>query len=560
MINGKDLRPRDISIMGDQLTQLTVADLKPLPAPFDKPEMEPGIRMGKPEWAEKYNAHLDGFIAIDNFERPKTKEEEDELVQKFLLGVEKMLSLDTNAGILQALNLSMEYCAKCNTCSNACHIFEATGRHELYRPTYRAEVLRMIVKKYFDKNGKLIPGGKKGVMVKFVGGDIDLNWQTVARLGEAAYRCNLCRRCAQTCPLALDNGLIAREIRKIFSQELGYAPIPLHEKGTQLQLKTGSSTGMSKVPFLDTVEFLDEDATDLFGEGVTEYKTPMDVEGADILLLHNAGEFNAWPENPMAFTMLFQEAGLSWTLSSEICGYDNVNYGLWYDDAQARKVAVKQNEVAQKLGVKRIVIAECGHAHKAAAIFADRLYPGKDRVPVQSFLPLMRDLVLSGTYQIDPSRNDFPVVLHDPCNYVRQMGIVKPQRDILKYIMKPGHYGNMGLPYYEMKEHGVNNYCCGGGSGFAIMNSMNFPAFRDNVAHRKKLSQILEAFGPELMENTDVPKYICAPCSNCKGAMRSIIEHYELDRFNVHYGGLVELICNGMTKYSTPFMEFLRDE
>ena len=48
-MNGKDLRPRDISIMGDQLTQLTVADLKPLPAPFDKPEMEPGIRMGKPE-------------------------------------------------------------------------------------------------------------------------------------------------------------------------------------------------------------------------------------------------------------------------------------------------------------------------------------------------------------------------------------------------------------------------------------------------------------------------------------------------------------------------------
>ncbi|MBQ5857553.1 MAG: (Fe-S)-binding protein, partial [Peptococcaceae bacterium] len=350
MIKGNEMRPRDLSIMCDQLTELTLADLKPLPAPFDKPEMEPGIKMGKPEWAEKYNAHLDGFIAIDTFERPKTKEEEDELVQKFLSGVEKMLSVETNAGILQALNLSMEYCAKCNTCSNACHIFEATGGHELYRPTFRAEVLRMIVKKYFDKNGKLIPGGKKGVMVKFIGGDIELNWQTVARLGESAYRCNLCRRCAQTCPLALDNGLLAREIRKIFSQELGYAPKPLHEKGTVLQLKTGSSTGMSKVPFLDTVEFLDEDATDLFGEGVTEYKTPMDVEGADILLLHNAGEFNAWPENPMAFTMLFQEAGLSWTLSSEICGYDNVNYGLWYDDAQAKKVAIKQNEVAQKLG------------------------------------------------------------------------------------------------------------------------------------------------------------------------------------------------------------------
>ena len=165
MKNGKELRPRDMGDMSEQLIELTVADLKPLPAPFDKPEMEPGFKAPKAEWNEKYNSELDGFIAIDTFERPKTKEEEDELVQKFLRGVEKMLSLDTNGGIMQVLNLTMEYCAKCNTCSGACHIFEASNGNELYRPTYRAEVLRMIVKKYFDKNGKLIPGGKKGVMV-----------------------------------------------------------------------------------------------------------------------------------------------------------------------------------------------------------------------------------------------------------------------------------------------------------------------------------------------------------------------------------------------------------
>ena len=174
---------------------------------------------------------------IDTFEKPKTKEEEDELVNRFLIGVEKMLSADTNKGILQVLNLTMEYCAKCNTCSSACHIFEATGGNEIYRPTYRAEVLRKIVKKYFTADGKLIPGGKTGFLTKFNGGDIDLNWQAVARLGELAYRCNLCRRCAQTCPLALDNGMIAREIRKIFSQEMGIAPKPLHEKGTYVLLR-----------------------------------------------------------------------------------------------------------------------------------------------------------------------------------------------------------------------------------------------------------------------------------------------------------------------------------
>ena len=188
MIDGRKLGPRDIGkLPGEQLTFIDTEKLLPLPAPFDNPDTWPKWQEPKPEWREKYAASLDGVIAIDTFETPKTKEEQDELVRKFLSGVEKMLSNEANKGIIQCLNLSMEYCAKCNTCSNACHIFEASGYNEIYRPTYRAEVLRMIVKKYFTKGGKLMP--------KFVGADIDLTWEVVARLGESAYRCNLCRRC-----------------------------------------------------------------------------------------------------------------------------------------------------------------------------------------------------------------------------------------------------------------------------------------------------------------------------------------------------------------------------
>lgn len=542
MIDGRKIGPRDIDkLPGEQLTFIDTKNLMPLPAPFDNPDTWPKWQEAKPEWKEKYAANLDGIIGIDCFETPKTKEEQDELVRKFLSGVEKMLSAESNKGIIQCLNLSMEYCAKCNTCANACHVFEASGYNEIYRPTYRAEVLRMIVKKYFTKSGKL--------MAKFVGADIDLTWEVVARLGESAYRCNLCRRCNQTCPLALDNSLFAKEIRKIFSQEMGIAPKPIFEKGDMLQLKTGSSTGVTKAAFLDTVEFLDEDCADLTGY---EYTTPIDKKGADILLIHNAGEFMAWPENPMAFTILFEEAGLDWTLSSDLMGYDNVNYGIWHDDMLAKKIAVAQNEAAKKLGVQRIVIAECGHAHKAAAVVADRFYPGKDRVPVQSFLPLLRDLVMKGTYDLDPSRNNFLTTLHDPCNYVRQMGIVKPQRDILNAVMPKGNF-------HEMEPHGVNNYCCGGGSGFAIMNSMNFSYFRNNVSARKKLSQILNAFG-EASADPSVIKYITAPCSNCKGTMRDLLEAWHMADYNFYYGGLVELVVNAMTKFDEPFLEFLRDE
>ena len=49
VIKGQDLKPRDISIMCDQLTEVTVDDLMKLPAPFDKPEMEPGFKAPKPD-------------------------------------------------------------------------------------------------------------------------------------------------------------------------------------------------------------------------------------------------------------------------------------------------------------------------------------------------------------------------------------------------------------------------------------------------------------------------------------------------------------------------------
>ncbi|CFX70558.1 Alpha-helical ferredoxin [Syntrophomonas zehnderi OL-4] len=533
-MNQKDLRPQELGKPCEQLIQLN--DLMPLSFPYDQPGMEPDFPDVKPEWREKYCTSLDGCAGIDTLQRPKTEAEEIEFVQKFLNGLEKIFS-DANNGVLQPLKLSFEYCAKCNTCSDACHIYKASGDNELYRPIFRADVLRKIYNKYFTSGGKLYK--------KFIGGDIDVNWETIARLGELAYRCNLCRRCAQTCPLGLDNSLFAKEIRKIFSQEMGIAPTPLHDKGTILQLKTGSSTGVGKAAFVDMVEFMEEDIEDRIGRKI---KIPIDKKGADILLVHNTGEFVAWPENPAAFAILFEEAGVDWTLSSDMIGYDSVNYGIWYDDAQAKKVALQQMQAAKELGVRRIVIGECGHAHKAAGVVADRFLYGEDKVPVESWLPIMWDLVKNKRLRFDPNKNNFPITLHDPCNMVRQMGIVQPQRDILK---------NITHQFREMTPHGVDNYCCGGGSGFAIMNSFNFDKFRDKLSARVKFEQILRAFS-DTIDDSSIPKYICAPCSNCKGTMRGILKYYDAtEKFNVQYGGLVELMVNALVSVDKPYLEFL---
>lgn len=535
-VSTKHLRAREIAENKGAVLS-PVDDIKPLPAPYDTNGLDPDFKDKKPEWAEKHCASLDGYIALDGLNRPETKEEEDEFVQKFLKGLEKLFS-DANKNAAMPLALTLEFCAKCNTCSNACHIYEESNGDEIYRPSWRIDVLRRMYKKYFTPSGKLLGG--------FVGADVEVNWESIARLGESAYRCNLCRRCASTCPLGLDNGLAAREIRKIFSEEMGIAPTPLHEKGTELQLKVGSTTGLTKPAFLDTIEFIEEDMSDLTGR---EIKFPIDKEGADVLLMHNAGEFIAWPENPTAFAILLDEAGIDWTLSSEMLGYDGVNYGVWYDDVQAKKIVSKQYEVAKKLGVRRIVIGECGHMHKSLAISGDRMVAPEDRVPVESFIPLMADLVRTGKIKLDPNKIPYPVTLHDPCNYVRQLGIVEPQREILRAIAPN---------FREMTPHGVDNYCCGGGSGFAIMSSFGFDEFRTKVSSRKKFEQILNAFTPEEMADKSLPKIVCAPCSNCKGSIRDIFKYYKATgTYNLQYTGLADIMVEALESTEGHFLEFL---
>lgn len=527
----KTIRPKDISKPSERFGHVGEDELLPLPRPYNE---EPPVKELAPQVRAQFEASLDDTIAV-GVPKPGSPQEEEALVRRFLSGLEKLLSKENNWAFLQPLVLSLDNCAQCQTCVEACPIYAASGCNDLYRPTLRSEIFRRLVHKYTR------PGGK--MLAKLKGKDVELNWTTVVRLLELSYRCTLCRRCAQACPIGVDNGLIAHEIRKLFSMEMGIAPKEIHDKGSVQQLTAGSSTGMNIAGAKDSVSFIDEEMSELGGRKI---ETPWDKHGADVLLLHNAGEFLAWPENPGAFALILEAAGISWTLSSELAAYDAVNYGLWYDDVQFARIVMKHVEAARKLGVKKILIGECGHAHKALAVTADRLLPPELNVPRESSIVFLRDIVMSGRLKLDPSRNDFPVTLHDPCNLVRLMGIVKPQREILQRICPQ---------FREMSPHGVENYCCGGGSGFAIMSRHNFQDWRLSIAGRMKLKQILVAFsdcpGPE------VKKYVCAPCSNCKGQLRDLFRHYDVWlKSGILYGGLVELIANAMPELKEPFIKW----
>lgn len=525
-------RIKDFTLDDGPIAHVDKKDQIPLPPPFNTLTEEPVMNPLRDDALEKYEC-LDDTIAI-NIPKPETPEEESRLVELFLSGMKKALTKENNWTFLQPLVMSLEHCAKCLTCSDACHVYLESGENPLYRPFYRSEIFRRIYFKYIKKKST------------WVHGDIDLNWKTVARLIELSYRCNVCRRCAQTCPIGVDNALLAREIRKIASQEMGIYAKELHTTGSMLQLTVGSSTGINDLVAKDNLEFIDEDTTEKTG---IKLETPWDVKGADILLIHNAGEIMAWPENVGAFGLILNAAGLSWTMSSALAGYDSINYGVWYDDVQFARTAILHAKAAAELGVKKIILGECGHAHKALTVIADKVLSGELNIPRESCLPLLRDIVKSGKIKFDKSRNDFPITLHDPCNYVRLMGIVEPQREILREIVPEGRFR-------EMEPHGVHNYCCGGGSGFAIMSGHNFGDWRHHLTGRRKFRQILESFQDEKMD-IEHPKYVCAPCSNCKGQFRDIIAYYDAwEKAGIYYGGLVELIVNAMVDAEPGYIDW----
>ncbi|MBN1160814.1 MAG: (Fe-S)-binding protein [Dehalococcoidales bacterium] len=535
MAKNKPLKLTDISReVEDRLADIDIEELIPLPPPYDKNGGLPGITQLSDDQKQRLVNNLDGFSALA-LPKPKNKEEEDKYVRQFEAGLKKLLRKGDNWTFLQPLLLSLEHCVRCQTCSEACPVYIASGRQEIYRPTYRAEIFRRLINKYAK------PGGKW--LAKLKGADIELNWATISRLFELAYRCNLCRRCSQHCPIGVDNGLITRELRKLFSQELGWAPKELHEKGTVLQLQVGSPTGLRPNVAKDNLEFLDEDFTESLGIKV---ETVWDKKDADVLLLHSAGDILSFPESVIGFAIICDAAGISWTLSSEIPGYEGVNYGVFYDDVQLARVATRHVQIARKLGVKKIVMGECGHEHKALATVADRLLIGDLNIPRESFMTFFENIVFSGKIKFDPTKNDFPVTLHDPCNVVRNLGIVEPQRRILRYLCPQ---------FREMTPHGVDNYCCGGGGGLAVMSDVNINDFKAAVAGRMKFKQILEAFsdhpGPE------VKKYLCAPCLNCKLQLRVIWDYYGVqEKSGIYFGGLAELIVNAMADLKKPFINW----
>ena len=383
-------------------------------------------------------------------------------------------------------------CVRCGLCAETCHVYLA-DREPSSMPAAKVERLARLFRRYHTFLGRIAP--------RLVGAE-SMTEDALQALAVTAFgRCTLCGRCALNCSVGLDPAAIIRFARTMLVAA-GLVP-----KGILANIEaaraTGNTMSIGREDVRETIAWLEEDLRQTLGDPGASM--PVDREGARVLYALNPRELKFFPLSISAAAMIFHAAGEDWTLSST--DFDITNYGYFAGDIEAqRAIAGRLIRRAEELGVQELVVAECGHGYRTlrweAAEWLRRPLP----FVVRSFVEVMAEYLAAGRLRFDPLKNPDPVTLHDPCNLVRNGGVIEEQRYLLRHAV---------TTFLEMTPNREDNYCCGGGGGL-LATSEHTPKRLE--AGKVKAEQI-QATGA---------KVVASPCHNCIDQLMEINRHYKL--------------------------------
>jgi Fe-S oxidoreductase len=383
-------------------------------------------------------------------------------------------------------------CVRCGLCADSCHVHLADGE-SASTPVAKVERVAKLFRRYHTLLGRVAPG--------LVGAE-DLTDDVLQGMVTAAFgRCTLCGRCALTCSVGLDPSAVIRFGRTML---LAAGLVP---KGIlanrDAALETGNGMRLTREDVVETIQWLEEDLRQTLGDPAV--RLPVDEPGARVLYALNPREIKFFPLSISAAGAVFHAARESWTLTST--DFDITNYGFFAADEEAAgAISRRVIERAEALGVEELVVAECGHGYRSLRWEAPEWLGRTPRVRITSFVEKMAEYLAAGRIRLDPAKNALPVTLHDPCNLVRNGGVIEEQRTVLR---------SAAATFVEMTPNRAENYCCGGGGG--LLAASEFAAKRIESG-RIKADQI-RATGA---------KVVTSPCHNCIDQLLELNRHYKL--------------------------------
>ena len=409
----------------------------------------------------------------------------------------------------RAMRMYMDMCAKCGTCATVCPVYFGKSEKR-YNPAERSDLIRRIYRKHCTLSGRLL--GRLVGARDFDEADLE-EWRKIW------YECTGCRRCASNCPFGIDHSVITRKGRAILD-ELGETPDTM-QKVVEISLQTRNTDGASAEAFMSAVEFLEEEMQDEHGIPI---KIPVDVKGVDYFYVPPSGDVLVNPEATMGLAKVFHVLGMAdkWTMSSKC--FDGANYGLFTgNDSHMKEDNRVYVEEAKDLGVKTMLMGECGHAHRIMKMIMEKAgWWGELPFEITNCLQWTADHIKSNRLQFDKSKNPQPVTFHDPCNFGRSCGITEEPRVILEAAC---------ADFRDMYPNRAENWCCGGGGGLSAMDDIL--EFRMEISGKKKLQQVRETGA----------KYLATACSNCKRQLTQLMEHHDEE---VDVGGVHDMLSRSI--------------
>jgi Fe-S oxidoreductase len=414
----------------------------------------------------------------------------------------------------RVLQLYMDVCAKCGICAEECHVAR-TMPEKRTNPAVRADLIRRIYKRY---------GSAWGGVLKAIGMARDIEPDELETWVRDFYECSGCRRCAKFCPFGMDNSVLTRKGRAIV-HALGKSPFMMSET-QRISDETGNDEGQTYASFVDACKFLVEEVKDEIGLDV---EIPIDKKDADILFIPASADLISFPETHMGVAVFFEALrridGTTWTMASK--AFDGANFGLFTgDDPHMMRKNQLAHDASTELGVRKLVIGECGHAYRIAKRLGPTASKNNNPFETTNIFSLADEYLQKGAFKFDKTRVEEVVTYHDPCNFARSTNVYEEPRRLLHAMTDN---------FREMTPNRTENWCCGGGGGLAVMDGPEkveklegtFLDYRMKVG-KIKVDQIA-ATGAN---------YLAAPCANCKRQIMQLMEHYDT---GVKTGGVFDL-------------------
>jgi Fe-S oxidoreductase len=399
----------------------------------------------------------------------------------------------------------LEACTRCGMCAEACHFYQATGNPE-YAPVYKLELLRRAYEQKFTLFGKfkLALGIEKRLTENDILHSSDLLYKA----------CTLCNKCALVCPMGIDLGSLLHNVRSGLSAA-GAVPADLMA-AVNKQVEEGSPLGVTDDVFDQRMEWIADE---------WEIELPMDVKGADTLVVFSSIEIMKFPENIAAIAKILNAAGEKWTLSKK--GREVVNFGFYEGSQERTKLFLKRVfDAAKELGVKRLLVTECGHAYDALRWTSYNLMDVPEGLEIIHIAGLMGEYVKTGRIKLKPGfyDNDGTITFHDACKIQRKGGHIQEPRDLFS-ILAPH-------AFKEMTPNKEQAICCGGGGGVI--------AIKDADPNRYAV------FGLKLDQINQVgAKTVAMVCSNCRLQFTDSVQHFNAD---IKIAGLSQLVADALVE------------